>query len=95
MVRPRSEVMRDGRTRIAHAKVERGDLRPDKPIQTPPAPLGRGYLLPVRILPLSRFRKDLRAIARRLSACRRRYGSCNTGHPQRTLSVRTATRGKA
>jgi len=59
VVRPRYEVVRDGRTRIAHANVERGDLRPDPSIPTLPAPLGRGYLLPVPILPRSRFRTQI------------------------------------
>ena len=56
VVRPRYEVMRDGRTRIAHVNVERADLRP-----TPASPrcrdlLGRGYLLPFPVLPRERFR---------------------------------------
>jgi hypothetical protein len=55
-VRPRYEVVRDGRTRIAHATVERADLVPDKLIPSLPEPLGRGYLLPVPILPRARFR---------------------------------------
>ncbi len=56
MVRPRYEVIRDGRTRIAHANVERADLRPDPAIPTLPPQLGRGYLLPVPVLPRARFR---------------------------------------
>jgi hypothetical protein len=55
-VRPRYEVVRDGRTRIAHANVERGDLAPDPNISTLPAPMGRGYLLPVPVLPRGAFR---------------------------------------
>jgi hypothetical protein len=56
VVRPRYEVIRDGRTRIAHANVERADLRPDPVIPRLPSLLGRGYLLPVPVLPRRRFR---------------------------------------
>jgi len=56
MVRPRYEVVREGRTRIAHANVERADLRPDPGIPALPPQLGRGYLLPVPVLPRTRFR---------------------------------------
>jgi hypothetical protein len=56
LVRPRYEVIRRGRTRIAHANVERADLRPDPMIPRLPAPLGRGFLLPVPVLPRTRFR---------------------------------------
>ncbi len=56
LVRPRYEVVRDGRTRIAHANVERADLRPDPVIPRLPAELGRGYLLPVPVLPRATFR---------------------------------------
>jgi hypothetical protein len=56
VVRPRYEVVREGRTRIAHANVERNDLRPDPTISALPPQLGRGYLLPVPVLPRSRFR---------------------------------------
>jgi hypothetical protein len=59
VVRPRYEVIRDGRTRIAHANVERSDLVPDPLIPTLPDTLGRGYLLPVPILPRSRFRTHI------------------------------------
>lgn len=56
MVRPRYEVSRAGRTRIAHVNVERADLRPDPGILTLPAELGRGYLLPFPVLDPARFR---------------------------------------
>jgi hypothetical protein len=56
VVRPRYEVTRDGRTRIAHANVERANLAADPGIVTLPAPLGRGYLLPLPILPMTDFR---------------------------------------
>jgi hypothetical protein len=56
VVRPRYEVVREGRTRIAHANVERADLRPDPAIPALPKELGRGYLLPVPVLPRTQFR---------------------------------------
>ncbi len=56
VVRPRYEVVREGRTRIAHVNVERADLVPDPNIPALPAPLGRGYLLPLPVLPRARFR---------------------------------------
>ena len=56
VVRPRYEVTRDGRTRIAHANVERANLPPDPGIPGLPAPLGRGYLLPLPVLPREKFR---------------------------------------
>ncbi len=56
MVRPRYEVTRADRVRIAHVNVERADLRPDPGIPALPPQLGRGYLLPFPILPRTRFR---------------------------------------
>ncbi len=57
VVRPRYEVVRDGRARIAHVNVERGDLRPDPTIPVLPAQfLGRGYLLPFPVPDPARFR---------------------------------------
>ncbi len=56
VVRPRYEVTRAGRTRIAHLNVERADLRPDPGIPSLSNLLGRGYLLPFPILPRDRFR---------------------------------------
>ena len=56
VVRPRYEVVRAGRSRIAHVNVERADLAPDPAIPTLPAPLGRGYLLPLPVLPRRRWR---------------------------------------
>jgi hypothetical protein len=55
-VRPRYEVIRGGRTRIAHPNVERTDLAPDPGIPTLSPLLGRGYLLPLPVLPRGRFR---------------------------------------
>jgi hypothetical protein len=43
VVRPRYEVARAGRTRIAHVNVERADLRPDPAIKSLSNALGRGY----------------------------------------------------
>jgi hypothetical protein len=56
VVRPRYEVTRGDRVRIAHVNVERDNLRPDPAIETLPALLGRGYLLPFPLLPRARFR---------------------------------------
>ncbi len=55
MVRPRYEVVQNGRTRIAHVNVERADLRPDPGILALSNLLGRGYLLPFPVLPPERF----------------------------------------
>jgi hypothetical protein len=56
VVRPRYEVTRANRTRIAHVNVERADLKPDPGIPALPSELGRGYLLPFPVLPRDRFR---------------------------------------
>lgn len=56
VVRPRYEVIREGRARIAHVNVERADLQPDPNIMSLPRELGRGYLLPFPVLPRARFR---------------------------------------
>ncbi len=56
VVRPRYEITRADRVRIAHVNVERDNLKPDPGIPTMPADLGRGYLLPFPILPRARFR---------------------------------------
>jgi hypothetical protein len=56
VVRPRYEVTRGERVRIAHVNVERDDLRPDPSIARLPGQLGRGYLLPFPVLPRERFR---------------------------------------
>lgn len=56
VVRPRYEVTKDDRVRIAHVNVERDNLRPDPSIATLPPEMGRGYLLPFPILPSGRFR---------------------------------------
>ena len=56
VVRPRYEVVRGDRTRIAHINVERADLQPDAGIKTLHASMGRGFLLPFPVLPRSRFK---------------------------------------
>jgi hypothetical protein len=56
VVRPRYEVVRDGRTRIAHLNVERADLKPNPEIKSLHNLMGRGYLLPFPVLPPERFR---------------------------------------
>jgi hypothetical protein len=56
VVRPRYEVIRNDRVRIAHVNVERADLKPDPAIPGLPSELGRNYLLPFPVLPPDRFR---------------------------------------
>jgi len=51
VVRPRYEVTRAGRTRVAHPNVERTDLKPDPKIATLGRYLGKGFILPAPILP--------------------------------------------
>jgi len=56
-VRPRYEVVRDtGRRRMAHANVERSDLKPDPRIPELGNLLGKSYILPAPVLPVGRFR---------------------------------------
>ncbi len=56
-VRPRYEVFAaDGRSRIAHANVERVDLEPDPKIPDLANLMGKGYILPAPVLPAGRFR---------------------------------------
>ncbi|MBS0561577.1 MAG: hypothetical protein JSR21_16130 [Proteobacteria bacterium] len=59
VVRPRYEVIRENRVRIAHVNVERADLKADPAIPHLPADLGRNYLLPFPVLPPARFRSIL------------------------------------
>jgi hypothetical protein len=56
VVRPRYEVTRGSRVRIAHVNVERDNLKPDPGIPALSPQLGRGYLLPFPVLPRARFR---------------------------------------
>jgi hypothetical protein len=59
VVRPRYEVRRGGRTRIAHINVERADLRPDPGLKTLSNLLGRGFLLPFPVLDPAKFRTQV------------------------------------
>jgi hypothetical protein len=59
MVRPRYEVTRNARTRIAHVNVERDDLRADPGIKTLHSAMGRGFLLPFPVLPRRRYKTIL------------------------------------
>jgi len=59
-VRPRYEIVReDGRRRIAHANVERTDLSPDPRIPGLSKAMGKGYLMPLPVLPLDAFRSEV------------------------------------
>jgi hypothetical protein len=51
VVRPRYEVTRAERTRVAHPNVERTDLKPDPKIAELGQYLGKGFILPAPILP--------------------------------------------
>lgn len=56
-VRPRYEIeRRNGRSRIAHANVERTDLQYDAKLPAVTALMGKGFLLPAPILPTDRYR---------------------------------------
>ena len=56
-VRPRYEVFAgNGRSRIAHANVERADLSPDPRLPDVGNLMGKGYILPAPVLPAGRFR---------------------------------------
>lgn len=55
-VRPRYEVKRkNGNRRIAHANVERTDLAPDPHIPDLEKHMGKGYIMPLPILPRDEF----------------------------------------
>ena len=51
VVRPRYEIVENGRRRLAHVNVERADLKPDPDLPKLGEMLGKGYLLPAPILP--------------------------------------------
>lgn len=61
-VRPRYEVVqpasngKEGRRRIAHANVERVDLKPDPRLPKLNGLIGKGYIMPLPILPVDRYR---------------------------------------
>jgi len=56
MVRPRYEVSRPGRRRIAHVNVERTDLTSDPKLAELGNLFGKGFLVPAPILPRERWR---------------------------------------
>ncbi|MEE9139552.1 MAG: hypothetical protein V3U18_02120 [Alphaproteobacteria bacterium] len=59
-VRPRYEIVKaDGRRRIAHANVERTDLAPDPKIPELSAVMGKGYVMPLPVLPTDSFRSTV------------------------------------
>ncbi|NKB55561.1 MAG: hypothetical protein GKS00_04410 [Alphaproteobacteria bacterium] len=59
-VRPRYEVTtKAGRRRISHPNVQRTDLKPDPGVPEIANLLGKGYVLPAPILPVSRFRTEV------------------------------------
>ena len=59
-VRPRYEVFKhQGRSRIAHANVERSDLNYDTNYPKVSGYLGKGYILPAPILPTQQFRTEV------------------------------------
>jgi len=55
-VRPRYEIERRSRRRIAHVNVERTDLEPDPRLAELGNLMGKGYLLPAPVLPRDRWR---------------------------------------
>jgi hypothetical protein len=59
IVRPRYEVERAGRTRIAHPNVERTDLRPEPRIAELGEHFGKGFLLPAPVLPQAEWRSTV------------------------------------
>jgi hypothetical protein len=58
VVRPRYEVTRGPRRRIAHPNVERIDLKPDSTLACLPL-FGKGHILPAPILPMGDWRSVL------------------------------------
>ena len=59
-VRPRYEVKRaQGARRMAHANVERTDLKPNPEIARLEKYLGKGYIMPLPVLPLKEFTSSM------------------------------------
>lgn len=56
VVRPRYEVLRGGRRRIAHPNVERVDLKPAPELARLGPLMGKGFILPAPLLPPARWR---------------------------------------
>ena len=74
-VRPRYEVIRDdGRRRIGHANVERTDLTPDPTIPDLSKVMGKGYVMPLPVLPLERFHST--AVPMPMSTCQQELPLC-------------------
>jgi len=59
VVRPRYEVVRGARRRIAHPNVERIDLKPDPVLAKLGSTMGKGHILPAPILPPSLWRSTV------------------------------------
>jgi hypothetical protein len=59
VVRPRYEVTRGKRTRIAHMNVERNDIQADPGIKTLSPQMGRGFILPFPVLPRPAYRTTI------------------------------------
>lgn len=58
--RPRYELRRpDGTVTLAHANVERVDLKPDPMIAQLGPAMGKGFILPAPVLPRARFKTEL------------------------------------
>jgi hypothetical protein len=55
LTRPRYEVVRGAHRRIAHANVERVDLKPDPQLPELAPVFGKGFILPMPLLPLGMF----------------------------------------
>jgi hypothetical protein len=55
LTRPRYEVVRGPHRRIAHANVERVDLKPDPQLLQLEPVFGKGFILPMPLLPLGDF----------------------------------------
>lgn len=55
IVRPRYEVFKDNRQRIAHVNVQRSDIKPDPRLAEIGALMGKGFILPAPVLPIDRY----------------------------------------
>lgn len=57
-VRPRYEVVRQGKRRIAHANVERTDLKSNSDLKSLAPHFGKGFILPAPILPWDQWQSE-------------------------------------